>query len=302
MKSWQSQRQSGFTLLELLIVIAIMGVLLALLLPAVQKVREAASRSQCANHLKEIGLAFQNHHSLLGYFPTAGDTWASPPTYVNGVPAVGEDQGAGWGFQILPYLEADNTWRGGGATTDSARQRIAVATLNPIFFCPSRRAPMTVSFADGYLSKSPTDLVTHALCDYAGNNLDDGSGAIRSTVFGPPLGLADITDGASNTLLIGEKRLNLYYLGFVPRSDDNEGYSSGNDWDTMRNVNFPPDRDTNAATTERGFANFGSSHPSGHNAVFADGSVHHLAYSIDPEVFALLGSRADGKPISGSDF
>jgi prepilin-type N-terminal cleavage/methylation domain-containing protein len=153
------QTQGGFTLLELLIVIAIVGVLLALLLPAVQKVREAASRSQCVNHLKQIGLAFQMHHTQLGYFPTAGDTWASPPTYLNGVPVVGEDQGAGWGFQILPYLEAENAWRGGGATTDNARQRVAVAALNPLFFCPTRRAPMTVSYADGYISRSATDLV-----------------------------------------------------------------------------------------------------------------------------------------------
>ncbi len=296
------QPPSGFTLLELLVVIAIMGVLIALLLPAVQKVREVASRAQCANHLKQIGLAFQSHHAQLGYFPTAGDTWATPPTYLNGVPAMGEQQGAGWGFQILPYLEADNAWRGGGATTDNARQRVAVAAVNPLFFCPSRRAPMTVTYADHYISKSAADLVTHALCDYAGNNLDDGSGAIQASNFGPPLSLADITDGASMTLLIGEKRLNLHYLGHIPRSDDNEGYSAGNDWDTMRNANDPPAHDTNAATTENGFAEFGSSHPSGLNVMFADGSVHHIPYAIDPAVFSRLGSRADGMPVDMSDF
>ncbi|HEY7330205.1 MAG TPA: DUF1559 domain-containing protein [Gemmataceae bacterium] len=297
-----SRIPGGFTLMELLVVIAIMGVLLALLLPAVQKVREAASRAQCANNLKQIGLAFQSHQSQFGCLPTAGDTWAAPPTYLNGVPAVGADQGAGWGFQILPFLEGDNAWRGGGETTDDGRQRAAVGTLNPLFFCPSRRRPMTVTFADFYISSSRTDPVTHALCDYASNNLGDGSGVIRANSLGPPLGLLDITDGASNTLLVGEKRMNLFYLGTVPRSDDNEGYTAGNDWDTMRDANLGPARDTQAATPERGFADFGSSHPSGLNVVFADGSVHHILYSIEPTIFGLLGSRADGKPVNSSDF
>ncbi|HTU92331.1 MAG TPA: DUF1559 domain-containing protein [Gemmataceae bacterium] len=295
-------KHSGFTLLELLIVIAIMGVLIALLLPAVQKVRESASRIQCANHLKQIGLAFQAHQAQFGYFPTAGDNWGSPPTYLNGVPAVGAEQGAGWGFQILPFIEADNAWRGGGATTDNERQRVAVGAVNPLFFCPTRRAPMTVTFADFYISQSRTDLVTHALCDYASNNLGNGSGVIQASGFGPPLSIADITDGASNTLLVGEKRMNLYYLGKFPRSDDNEGYSAGNDWDTMRDANLAPAHDTQAATPEKGFADFGSSHFSGLNIVFADGSIHHIPYTIDPAVFALLGTRADGKPIDQSDF
>jgi prepilin-type N-terminal cleavage/methylation domain-containing protein/prepilin-type processing-associated H-X9-DG protein len=287
----------GFTLLELLVVIAIIGVLIALLLPAVQKVREAASRLECVNNLKQIGLAFQLHHNQLGYFPTAGDDWAAPPTYVNGTPTVGSQQGAGWGFQILPYLEAANVWRGGTATTDNARQRVAVAALNPIFFCPSRRAPMTVAYADLYISQGPGDLVTHALCDYASNNLDNDTGAIRSNAFGAPLRIADMTDGTSLTLLVGEKRMNLFYLGKVPRSDDNEGYTAGNDWDTMRNANNAPAPDTRAATPENGFAGFGSSHPAGLNIVFADGSVRHLTFTVDPVVFSRLGTRADGKVI-----
>jgi prepilin-type N-terminal cleavage/methylation domain-containing protein len=257
------QPRGGFTLIELLVVIGILGVLFAILLPAVQRVREAASRAQCANNLKQIGLAFQLHHAALGYFPTAGDNWATPPTYLNGVPAVGDQQGAGWGFQILPYIEGDNAWRGGGATTDNARQRVAVAALFPVFFCPSRRAPMTLTYADLYIGKSPNDLVTHALCDYAGNNLFNDSGVLRSNVVGSPLRVADITDGTSSTLLIGEKRMNRYYLGQPLRSDDNEGYTGGYDWDTMRSTDKPPIRDSNAPTIEKGFVEFGSSHPAG---------------------------------------
>jgi prepilin-type processing-associated H-X9-DG protein len=157
---------------------------------------------------------------------------------------------------------------------------------------------MTVTYHDHYLSQSTHGPVTHALCDYACANLSDGEGAVRANRYGRPITFADITDGPSNTLLVSEKKLNLYYLGNVGRSDDNEGYSCGNDWDTMRNTNTPPSPDTNEPTTENGFASFGSSHPSGLNVLFADGSVRHVSYSIEATVFASLGTRADGQPIS----
>ena len=295
------RRRTGFTLVELLVVIAIVAILVGLLVPAVQRVRESANRTQCENNLKQLGLAFHTHHDQHSFFPTSGNHWSFPPTFINGTPAVGRKQGAGWGYQVLPYIEAQAVWLASEAKTDNERHRLVVGALNPIFFCPTRRAPTTLTYFDNYISASKADLVTHALCDYASNNATDDSGAIRANGYGPPLKIADMIDGTSTTLLIGERRVNRHYFGTV-RSDDNEGYSVGNDWDTMRNANLPPMPDTHAATKENGFWEFGSSHSGGFNTVFVDGSVHFINFGVDPVVFSRLGTRADGHVVDAKIF
>ncbi|QJW94733.1 DUF1559 family PulG-like putative transporter [Frigoriglobus tundricola] len=259
------------TLVELLVVVAIVALLIGLLLPAVQKVREAAARLKCANNLKQIGLAALAHHEQYDRFPTGGTTWSAPPTYYYGVPAFGAGQNAGWGFQLLPFIDQGNLQR------DPLH---VVGTPVPLYFCPSRRAP---------LARAGRALIDYASATGTGGGVSE-SGPYYGIVVRNPyrVNAADVSDGLSNTLVIGEKRLNpaQYLTGCWY---DDTGAMAGWDNDIVCITTLGLARDGGDTAYQ-----FGSAHPNGMNAVFGDGSVRPISYATSAATLTTLGDRRDG--------
>ncbi|MDR3639598.1 MAG: DUF1559 domain-containing protein [Isosphaeraceae bacterium] len=221
----QPRPRGAFTLIEHLVVIAIIAVLIALLLPAVQAAREAARRAQCVNNLKQIGLALHNYHSSFDNFPTGA---------LQVRDGTGALRGTDWGLWsphalLLPYLEqtslfnacnfaVPNQGNAGGNTT--AMQATAITTVVSGFLCPS--SPPAVS--PGFPSEAPPSLQANAPGNNyfasIGSSLNQYSGPYVSgqemggaaspngmfQVFGPPLRIADVQDGTSNTIAFSEWR------------------------------------------------------------------------------------------------
>ncbi|MCA9262300.1 MAG: DUF1559 domain-containing protein [Planctomycetales bacterium] len=280
-----ARRRVGFTLVELLVVIAIIAILTALLLPAVNAAREAARRAECLNNLRQFGLAFQNHVSVYKSYPSGGWNWNDPPTYNGTNPVFGPGQKAGWGFQVLPYLEQQ-------AALDQG-PLFVIGHADPVFFCPSRRSPQTIITSDNYDPPLTGTTVTRALCDYAASNRE-GTGVMRQFEGKQP---RHIKDGLSNTLLLGEKRLNVRFLGQSQR-DDNEGYTVGWNADTLRRTDRVPKPDFHGKETHDGDKRFGSSHPGVVNVILADGSCREVSYDVDEATFKRLGECADREEVN----
>ncbi len=333
------RRPAGaFTLVELLVVITIIGILIALLLPAVQSAREAARRLQCANNLKQLGLASLNHEAAHGFFPSGGWGW-----YWGGDADLGfgPRQPGGWIYNLLPYLEQDALHQlGAGLSTaqkhEAAKQLFAtpLAMLN----CPSRRraeAFTTVPAGSWVVYNCERPIPAAARCDYAASLGDSSLGSVA----GPPqstdpstnldhwsgwpawqtqrtgvsylrsqVAAANIRDGTSNTYLIGEKYLDPSHYLTGKTMGDNRGMYQGEDYDTSRwsgdgsgsvNVSLRPRQDTPGVNSDYAF---GSAHSGGFNMVFCDGSVRPISYSIDLEVHAVLGNRSSGKAVDATRF
>jgi prepilin-type N-terminal cleavage/methylation domain-containing protein len=301
----------AFTLIELLVVIAIIGILIGLLLPAVQKVREAANCTKCRNNLKQMGIAFHNHQDTFGVCPSGGlGWWQNRHVLPTGVPALYDQQTWGWAYQILPFIEQAELWR-----EPKGQEGKLAGTLLPIFFCPSRREPIAYkNFSWG----APNG---NAKMDYAGNGGTSGTWGSATTPFdikhnsldgmlipsangGPsgvtgsgqfPVDLGKVPDGTSNTLLIAEKYLLAPMQG---ECDDDQGWTDGWDNDTIcfSSVSLPRQDGTGGAGSGCGLS-FGSAHTAAMQSVFADGSVHTIKYSIDKTTWHNLCDRNDGQPL-----
>lgn len=321
------RREGGFTLVEMLVVIAIIGILVALLLPAIQSARETARRTSCQNNLRQIGMGCLNHLSQFEHYPSSGwgYKWTGDPNH-----APGHTQPGGWAFNILPFIERQAIHDIGKGLTDTttptkydalAEQKGSVV---PLFYCPSRRRAKGYPASEtSYNAGQPATL---AKTDYAGNG---GTAIILGA--GPDLSCdtqyqeikymrsndpcnwthtdawlkvnfngitgersevkpEDIYDGASNTLLIGEKYLdpNDYQTGAY--GADNNSVYQGNDWDVNRWTAATPFPDTpGVSLADR----FGGPHVGVFYTVFCDGSIRSIQYEIDAVAWAKLGTRKD---------
>ncbi|MDB5310740.1 MAG: hypothetical protein JWO38_4942 [Gemmataceae bacterium] len=300
----------GFTLIELLVVIAIIAILIGLLLPAVQKVREAAARAKCTNNLKQLGLAMHNFESSHGGFPMApynpAFSWLTSHPY---------SQPHGWTVEVLPYLEQQNVegkYNYNLAWTDAGNAAIITTTV-PNFVCPSSPGGTDPNARAIPNNRGPLDYIPffaiHPSNTYVSPippSDQTGQGILGR---GVNRRIADVTDGMSNTLLLAEDagRNNPYvngkpYTGTTPSTWDMGGawancclggsvdYFFG--WNLATNTYFGP-----CAVNCTNAAEVYSFHTGGANILLGDGSVRLLSASTDINTLVKIFTRAGGEVI-----
>jgi len=314
MDRFRGTARGAFTLVELLVVIAIIGVLVALLLPAVQMARESARRTQCSNHLKQLGLAAQNFNDIRAFLP---------PTRVSNDGSDANQNFVTWAVLLLPYVEQQNFYSQWDITMayELHNAQVTKQAVN-VYFCPSRRRP-TQAFSN--------DTPSGGLSDYAacgGRGPQDGVSAsgipnqyahgammcARWTMQTSPLRVANwqglvrmasITDGTSNTFLFGDK--NVRRTTKWGTGEDRTVYG----WTNANNVRRYAGLDLKDGTSQYkldGFTAaevtqavdnraFGSLHPGICNFVFVDGSVHALKGNTNLVTLGQLAEIDDGGTI-----
>ncbi len=307
----RNSRTSGFTLVEILVVTAIIGVLAALMLPAIQSTREAARKTQCANNLKQIGLGIH------GYLVNNG---AFPPGYISVVLADHDDGGPGWGWAalIMPFIEEVSLREqiNLNEPIHNAASKPVRLTHLPLFRCPSD---------DGFepIINIPSKSSTKIICQMAASNYAASAGTVRPTckrcrdlfdgVFGRNRAIKpkELLDGLTKTLAIGERasrwsRPALW--GVVPNSKilDNQkpglyaagpAYVLGTTFNEGFNIESSVD-EMDHGTIGTFAESYGSNHPGGAFFLFCDASVRFIWDDADPAIMNALSTR-DSNPHSG---
>jgi len=310
-------RARGLTLLEVLVALSIIGLLVALIVPAVQHAREAARRTQCRNHLKQLGIAIHLHLDAHRHFPTDGwgYQWVGDPDR-----GFREHQPGGWVYNLLPYIEQNDLRILGKDQDVSARDAAITELLQsplPVFHCPSRRGASVYPYRGRFSLRNANVPADAAKSDYAINGgdekIDAGGGppsarpADLKAYKWPDLrdfnGLAfvrtriridQVKDGMSNVYLVGEKYLSSDRYGDGASPGDDQTMYLGDDADVRRWATAPPIPDS------RGLENkdlFGSAHHSACHFLFCDGSVRTISYDIDATIHRRLANRHDGERV-----
>jgi prepilin-type N-terminal cleavage/methylation domain-containing protein len=308
-------RRSGFSLIELLVVIAIIAILIGLLLPAVQKVREAAFLAQCNNNLHQIGLAMQNYHDTQGSFPVGYyDPTPWPPS---GQTPQGLDHGPGWGWgaYLLPYLEHGNLYQQINFKLDVGDPAMTAVrtTVLKVFVCPSDPHPdlftITTSALATNVGPSPTGLSSWQLAygNYVACNGNDGvdcfcspphTGSFLRAIRG--FRIADISDGLSNTLFVCDRASTLSYSSWVgcPTGAANPFLMSPGNYGAETTLVMCHAGGTGPNTLGVFDADSTlSPHRLGVPYLFGDGSVHFIANNIDIPTWMGLATRAGQEAI-----
>jgi prepilin-type N-terminal cleavage/methylation domain-containing protein/prepilin-type processing-associated H-X9-DG protein len=293
-------KRRGFTLIELLVVIAIIAILIGLLLPAVQKVREAAARSRCQNNLKQIGLAMHNYYGANDRFPSGFTSYAAT---INGD---GMGPGWGWAAHILPHVEQDNLSRGIDFARDIADPIHAQVRITSIklYLCPSD-SPKTPTF-------TTIDDTGAPICQVAFANYVGVGGTFEVTGF-PDTGngilfrnssirVTDITDGTSNTMMVTERHSGrspmTTWVGAITNCVNpplNPGYDDEGP-PTLVLTNTGEAADARVPNNPLDHVEDTSSrHTGGAHVLFGDGSVRFVRNSISPVAWEAIGTRAGGE-------
>jgi len=321
------RKPSGFTLVELLVVIAIIGLLVALLLPAVQSAREAARRTQCANNLKQMGLALISYHDTFKWFPP-GSVWSNSGG-TTGVPngAMKNDRGSIW-IRLLPYIEQSALFSSFDMNTGTDGQQLNGSGIwlkgvqVPVYNCPSDMIRLEGSFpnqrmpASYHTNMGPNAQITdNPSCSCPLYSTFKSYSRVGTTDTNPPgpftrLGwsyqskMSDCIDGLSNTIYIGEARGQC--SGHIDL-----GWSVSNKWGAFTQI--PINFDTchsqseaqslglnncNASCNWNAEVGFKSLHPGGAQFLFGDGGVRFITQNIDMVTYNYLGDKSDKKAVS----